>query len=331
VGHGIYLIQGTSNNVMRGNTIAYNALGIRVADGVGNTMAGNSIFSNTSLTPGGARGINLGYDEVTGNDAGDGDGGPNNQQNFPTILSTAAGKIAGTLNSSASSSFTLEFFWSPTADASGYGEGKTPLGTVAVNTDALGNAAFSFTPGPIAAAGVITATATDSAGNTSEFSAAVPIAATTGAVAPATLTATATSGFATHLAWGPVAGADGYHVERSTAGGTFVDIATVTSNSFDDTHLTPGTRYSYRVRAAVGGVALPTYSPTASTMTFLPGDVNGDYRIDFFDISDLLASKYNTGQPATWAEGDQNGDGVVDFFDLTEILSGHYNTGPYGP
>jgi hypothetical protein len=202
---------------------------------------------------------------------------------------------------------------------------------MAVNTDVLGNAAFSFTLPAIGAAGVITATTTDSAGNTSEFSAAVSVAATTDAVAPGTLTAVATSGYATHLDWSPVAGADGYHIERSTAGGAFVEMGTVTVTSFDDVRLTPGTRYVYRVRAAVGGVALPAYSPTASTMTFLPGDVNGDYRIDFFDISALLASKYNTGQPATWAEGDVNGDGVVDFFDLTEILSGHYNTGPYGP
>jgi hypothetical protein len=150
-------------------------------------------------------------------------------------------------------------------------------------------------------------------------------------VAPATLTAAARTGNATHLEWSPVGGADAYHVERATAGGGFVDIGTVSDNRFDDAGLTPGTRYAYRVRAAVGGVALATYSPTATTMTFLPGDVNGDYRIDFFDISDMLASKYNTGQAATWADGDQNGDGVVDFFDLTEILSGHYNTGPYGP
>jgi hypothetical protein len=64
-------------------------------------------------------------------------------------------------------------------------------------------------------------------------------------------------------------------------------------------------------------------------MTFLTGDANGDYSVDFFDIVQLLGFKYNTGQPATFAEGDLNGDGVVDFFDLTEVLASNYNAGPY--
>src|SRR5207244_3723899 len=54
-----------------------------------------------------------------------------------------------------------------------------------------------------------------------------------------------------------------------------------------------------------------------------------DYRVDFFDLCDMLGTNYNTKQPATWAEGDVNGDGVVNFFDLTELFTGHYNTGRY--
>jgi hypothetical protein len=59
----------------------------------------------------------------------------------------------------------------------------------------------------------------------------------------------------------------------------------------------------------------------------LAGDANMDGTVDFFDISQLLGYKYNTGQAASYTDGDLNYDGVADFFDLTVILSGNYNTG----
>jgi hypothetical protein len=59
----------------------------------------------------------------------------------------------------------------------------------------------------------------------------------------------------------------------------------------------------------------------------LVGDANLDGKVDFFDISQLLAYKYNTGQPASYTDGDLNYDGVVDFFDLSLLLSANYNTG----
>jgi hypothetical protein len=59
----------------------------------------------------------------------------------------------------------------------------------------------------------------------------------------------------------------------------------------------------------------------------LAGDVNMDGTVDFFDLSQLLGYKYNTGQPASYTDGDLNYDGVVDFFDLAILLSGNYNTG----
>jgi hypothetical protein len=59
----------------------------------------------------------------------------------------------------------------------------------------------------------------------------------------------------------------------------------------------------------------------------LAGDVNMDGTVDFYDLSQLLGYKYNTGQPASYTDGDLNYDGVVDFFDLAVILSGNYNTG----
>src|SRR5262249_48963433 len=59
----------------------------------------------------------------------------------------------------------------------------------------------------------------------------------------------------------------------------------------------------------------------------LTGDANMDGTVDFFDISQLLGYKYNTGQQASYTDGDLNYDGVVDFFDLSLLLSANYNTG----
>jgi hypothetical protein len=59
----------------------------------------------------------------------------------------------------------------------------------------------------------------------------------------------------------------------------------------------------------------------------LTGDANMDGVVDFFDITQLLGYKYNTGQSASYTDGDLNYDGVVDFFDLSVLLSANYNTG----
>jgi hypothetical protein len=58
----------------------------------------------------------------------------------------------------------------------------------------------------------------------------------------------------------------------------------------------------------------------------LTGDANLDHTVDFFDITQLLGYKYNTGQPASYTDGDLNYDGVVDFFDLSVLLSANYNS-----
>jgi hypothetical protein len=75
-------------------------------------------------------------------------------------------------------------------------------------------------------------------------------------------------------------------------------------------------------------------APTPGQLLIVPtltGDANLDGTVDFFDITQLLSSKYNTGQPATYTEGDLNYDGVVDFFDITTLLSANYNTGETFP
>jgi len=97
-----------------GNLIAFNGQGgVSFFGGTQNLIARNSIFSNGNL------GIDLQDDGVTANDVGDGDAGvnsANNLQNFPVLTSAVAGSgvttVTGSLNSTANTTFTLEF--SPT-------------------------------------------------------------------------------------------------------------------------------------------------------------------------------------------------------------------------
>lgn len=157
------------------NVVAFNVrAGVQVGYGLAHRISGNSIFSN------GGMGIDL--TECSNgfcpgprvNDLGDADTGPNGFQNFPVIASmtstTTSTTVKGSLNSVANSTFTLEFFSSPSCDPTGYGEGKVLLGSKSVTT--VGNvASFAATFSPRVPAGsVVTATATDAAGNTSEFS-----------------------------------------------------------------------------------------------------------------------------------------------------------------
>jgi titin len=153
------------------NTIAFNSTaGVLVAEdaSTGNRIRGNSIHSNVEL------GIDLAGDGLTPNDLGDADLGPNDLQNFPVLTRVVAGattRVMGVLHSIAEMPFTIDVYANPSADPSGHGEGKRPLGSFNVTTNLFGIAFFAVTlPVSTAPGDVITATATDSSGNTSEFS-----------------------------------------------------------------------------------------------------------------------------------------------------------------
>ena len=156
-----------------GNTIAFNGSGVvfPVSSASNNRLSGNRIFSNDGL------GIDLNQDGiVTPNDNRDLDTGPNNLQNFPIITSISSNggstNIKGSLNSSPSSQFRIDFYSNAACDPSGNGEGALPFGNTQVTTNANGDATFDVTiASPLPANRTITATATDPNGNTSEFSA----------------------------------------------------------------------------------------------------------------------------------------------------------------
>ena len=170
-------------------------IGVDTDAAAGNSILSNSIYDNDEL------GIDLVHsnnatEEVTLNDADDVDGvnpdsdppgqaiAPNRFQNFPVIASAKLTTkrigghrrkvtlITGTLNSEADKAYNVQFFGSPVADPSGYGEGKTFLGQKSVSTNSSGDASFTFTSRKKVPKGqVVTATATDkTTGDTSEFS-----------------------------------------------------------------------------------------------------------------------------------------------------------------
>ena len=187
---GVALFNGARSNTIggpgAGNTIAFNGTagfyaGIHVFDNTtfGNDFNANSIFSNNQL------GINLeggsqnGFG-VTVNDSGDGDNGPNKLQNYPVLTSAnSQAVIQGSLNSVANKAYRIDFYSSPAADPSGFGEGQTWIGSVNVTTNASGNATFNQDfPGSLTPGSVVTATATGTgtgASGTSEFSAAITV------------------------------------------------------------------------------------------------------------------------------------------------------------
>lgn len=191
-GHGVYLTVFPTGTTIGGtgaaaNVIAFNGQdGIFINSGTGNSILANSIFGNTSL------GIDLcaNFDSVnqvctdatavTANDSGDADSGANQLQNFPTIgtavTTASAFVVSATLNSTASTQFTIRWFGNDQCDASGYGEGQRYIGQQTTTTNASGTVSFGNSFGLGVASGTfVTATATDPQGNTSEFSQCAPV------------------------------------------------------------------------------------------------------------------------------------------------------------
>jgi len=156
-----------------GNVIANNGQqGIAVlgANSINNNISRNSIYGNTGIgidIAGNGRTTNNGTRDVTLGNA-----------DVDTPVITSAGLMGNSLvlygyvgsaaNQSLWANHRVEFFLAVN-DGTGYGQGKTYLGTL--TTDANGNFAGSFITSGLVIGNLVTATAADSSGNTSEFSA----------------------------------------------------------------------------------------------------------------------------------------------------------------
>jgi len=192
-GPGISISQtGTNGTVITGNSIGVSPTGTMMAnanDGVeifggalgtqvggtlpgsanlirGNTGHGVAVYESTTRT------TRISGNAITGN-GGLGielNGGANNAQAAPMLTTAALGNgttVTGSLSSTASTVFRIEFFTNSAAD----GEGASFIGTLNGTTGTGGSYTINTTlPAAVPAGWFITATATNPAGNTSEFS-----------------------------------------------------------------------------------------------------------------------------------------------------------------
>ncbi|MDR3636166.1 MAG: Calx-beta domain-containing protein [Isosphaeraceae bacterium] len=283
---GVLFDDNASNNTIggtatgAGNTIAFNVgSGVKVISGTGDSILSNSIFSNERI----------GIDLVAPGDPANGvtpnhaapTAGPNDLVNYPVLTSVSAAPyvgstatVSGTYTGLAGASYLLQFFSNSAVDASGYGQGKTLLGSQTITLPGSATpgtfvtASFSAAvSGTVQFGQYVTATATAlssspnvlHAGSTSEFSKAVQLLAEI-QFSQSTYTAYANGGLATIT------------VTRDTITGT----ATV--------HYATG-----------GGTAQPgvDYTPVAGTLTFSPGQTNQTFTIPIANLQ--LTSSLTVG------------------------------------
>ena len=190
-GHNVDFDANSTNNILggitfgAGNKIAFAKTvytGVRVrTNAFNNLISGNCIYSNGTLgySPPSSSGLGIEIGDIGVNgiihlENGVTSTSANHSQNFPTLTNSISGTatlIRGSFDSAPSNTYSLEFFASPTGDASGYGEGQVFLGQANLTISTISPTNFSVViPATVAAGWVITATATDPANNTSEFS-----------------------------------------------------------------------------------------------------------------------------------------------------------------
>jgi hypothetical protein len=160
----------------QGNVIAFTAAPPQLSAGViipvasGTSANGANFTQGNSMIGSGGLPIDIAFPGATPNDAGDSDG----FQNFPVLTSTVFGsgtvRITGSLNSTANTSFRIEFFGNENAGQPA--PRQSFFGFTYVSTDANGNASFDVTLAVPTRYFAISSTATGPMG-TSEFSPAL--------------------------------------------------------------------------------------------------------------------------------------------------------------
>ncbi len=201
-GHAVTMWGGATGVLYSNNVIRDNPGGGLVIDGGTSVLTRNLIVNN-----GGLADIDLGRDGIQSNDANDGDSGPNNRQNHPSLSSVTtnnAGSVAitGDLNSEPNRHDRLEFFATSTPDASGHGGAQRYLGHWDVMTDGSGDASFGTVLSAALAPGErVMATATESDASYTVFLA-------TSELGPNTTTTVAGQGLITVTTAGDVSDGD---------------------------------------------------------------------------------------------------------------------------
>jgi CSLREA domain-containing protein len=337
---GIAITNSPANNTIggaaagAGNLIAYNTgdgVNIAAAAGSGNAILGNSLHSNTGL------GIDLLNDGVTANDAGDGDAGPNDLMNFPVIYSASISGGNVTIIGEARPGATVEFF-EAAADPSGYGEGRTQVGSAVEGSGADSNGAagtvdatanqftFTFPVGSLIAGDPVTATATDASNNTSEF--ALNVAAAEAATSTPTSTATPTNtATSTHT---PTATATPTPTNTATSTHTPTATATPTSTNTPTPTNTPTATATAGAAPLVDAVSVGDTRPANLTISHTTG--SGADRLMLVGISfvndeseTISSVTYNGVALTSVGSVDTSDDARVEIWRLIAPPSGTYD------
>ncbi len=137
-----------------------------------NSILGNSIHDNGELGIAFTVGSYPMTYSVTPNDPGDPDYGPNHLMNFPVIQSVASTNGTATITydldinptEPGATGYRVEFFANDSADASGYGEGQTYLGSDTVAGDVTGKQVTITLPAGVDGSKYVTATTTMTTG-----------------------------------------------------------------------------------------------------------------------------------------------------------------------
>jgi hypothetical protein len=338
--NGVIISSNASNNMIggtsasAGNTIAFNvAAGVAVLSGIGDSILSNSIFSNGRL----------GIDLVAAGDPPSGvtpnapgvRSGPNNLQNYPIVTAAVGGphgSVDATLNSLPSTSFVIQFFSSPVPDPSGYGQGKTFLGSESAMTDSSGNASVQFTlVSGIPAGAWITATATNQgSGDTSEFSNALSAQPVAVAFSMAAYSVNATAGFATIDVQRTGNSSAMASVQYATANGTAIAGKNYLAASGTLTFLTGQTDQTFTITLLPSGnQSVPTATVNLALANPSGGAILGPISTAVLTIKNNLPPTVEFSS-ATYAVSASAGQALITvdrFGSTSSTVSVSYNTG----
>ena len=155
-GPGIDVVEPASDIVIGGSNQKANAIAFNKLSGISilGTNADNIQILNNSIHSNDKLGINLesnsGLFDVSINDSGDVDNGPNDLMNYPELnyahsINPTLAITGEIIDGLPNTQFEIQFFSNPVCDSpSNHGEGKTYLGSSIQQTDINGNVQFLF-------------------------------------------------------------------------------------------------------------------------------------------------------------------------------------------
>ena len=229
----------------------------------------------------------------------------------PMTLTVTTGSTIGTAVSSISPATGPSTGGTPVVIAgSGFTSGATVSigGTAATAVNVISPSILSATTGAHAAG--INDVVVTSAATTGTLGGAFTYLNTIVLTAPANLLATATSTSQASLTWSAVTNANHYEVARSSNNGAFSTVNSPAGSSFDDTGLTSGVTYVYKVRAIGPSGETSPYSnvDVATTIMFADDPLQ-------LNVTPIQAVHFTEARAAVAAMRLSAGVGVFSFTD----------------